>query len=434
MANKHIPADQRDFQSHKQALTDYFSEWRRGRWPSYNPNERRAQIANTQHPKPGSFKGLVDPFLSNPHLRFRRTHRRVVQRPRPEDLNGQQLETYNRAQRAASALSDRFRPARFTYEGIVGYGGFGVAVRFSMTDGRGVRRSIVVKTDLQRSESSVKGEREYTILMAGAEHVVQRILVSAMPIDDKRTRLRRIFSSILRRVILSVEKMVTAVTNIIAHDPTPRGGTASLARSRAAGRVPGHDPDPFPPRSRLESWWTADSSTLEARRLLDRRQNILILEWCKHGDLGQWINKMAELRDTEGFSEKIMWLILECLWKGSVALAYPRAFSPWPLNPRIQQAPLKSESIKETPPDDPVVHFDLDASNGAYRIHIILPCVSVADPTTTTVFVGDFGDHYDVPIAKVGLCIHRSVMPRINKRANATADRRFRSSYAAAGG
>lgn len=400
MAHNDNTAQQTSFQIRKQTLTDYFLEWRRGRWLSYNPSERQTQISRTRHPKPGAFKGLVDYFLADPNFRIRRTLRRVVPRPRPIDLQGQQLDTYNQAQNAADRLAERFKPTGITYEGIVGYGGFGVAVRFAMTDAAGDKRSIVVKTDLRLLDSMIKRERDFMILMAGAEHVVQRIVMAAMPIADNQIGIHKILTHISRRIILLLDNLLMAITKRFTRNKQPRGAAVPPALRHAVARNRDFDPDQIASRSRIQSWWPTNS-TLEARRLLDLRENVLILEWCKHGDLGQWINKMAERRATERFSEKVLWLILECLWKGSIGLAYPRAFSPFPINPQLQQAPLMSEAVRQVPPDNPMVHFDLDPSNG--MLMNVSSCSIVPLAKLVTVFVGDFGEDYNVPIAKVGL-------------------------------
>lgn len=109
---------------------------------------------------------------------------------------------------------------------------------------------------------------------------------------------------------------------------------------------------------------------------------------------------MAERRATEAFSEKVLWLILECLWKGSIGLAYPRAFSPGAINPQLQQAPLTSETIRRVPRDNPVVRFDLDPHNGMLMnmsSHLI-----VIFANFTAVLVRDSGEDQNVPNAKVG--------------------------------
>lgn len=258
MSNISNPAQQRTLQIRKQKRTDYFSEWRRGRWLSYNPDERQTQISRTRHPKPGVFKGLVDHFLSNPKLRIRRTLRRVVPRPCPIDLIGQQLETYNQAQKASNRLVERFKPIGFTYEGIVGYGGFGVAVRFSMTDGAGEKRLIVVRTDLRILDSSIKRERDFMILMARAEHVVQRVLMAAMPIAESRMGTHRIPTHMAGRIVVLLDNLLMALTNNFTRDRQPRGAAASPAFRRAAARNRKFKPDSSATRSRIQGWWPTD--------------------------------------------------------------------------------------------------------------------------------------------------------------------------------
>lgn len=77
-----------------------------------------------------------------------------------------------------------------------------------------------------------------------------------------------------------------------------------------------------------------------------------------------------------------------------------RAFSPGTINPQLQQAPLTSETMRRVPPDNPIVHFDLDPGNGV--LVIVSSHLIVIFANFTAVF-GDLGEDQNVPNAEVGL-------------------------------
>ncbi|KAK2605679.1 hypothetical protein N8I77_008501 [Diaporthe amygdali] len=120
------------------------------------------------------------------------------------------------------------------------------------------------------------------------------------------------------------------------------------------------------------------------RQRLDQRQDIIAMEFLKFGDLGTWIGKMVRLNSTQPrqlFSEKVAWIIFECLWHGCVALAHPKGFYQGK-DPLTSQIPIMTESSRSSAVDDgnPMVHFDLDPQN---------------------IFVGDFVSDHDLwPLTK----------------------------------
>lgn len=121
-----------------------------------------------------------------------------------------------------------------------------------------------------------------------------------------------------------------------------------------------------------------DGSIRQNRIELDRREDIISMEYLKFGDLGKWIGKMSEQNNYDSdseFSERVAWIIFECLWRGCVALSYPTGFYQGQ-DPMDTQIPQMTESIEESAvgPDDPLVHFDLDPQNSMTPFPCCFPC------------------------------------------------------------
>ncbi|KAI7788085.1 hypothetical protein LA080_013392 [Diaporthe eres] len=108
------------------------------------------------------------------------------------------------------------------------------------------------------------------------------------------------------------------------------------------------------------------------------------MEFLKFGDLGKWIGKMTGQNNMDPnsmFSERVAWIVFECLWRGCVALAYPTGFYQGK-DPMTTQIPQVNEAPETSSVGggDPLVHFDLDP-----------------------LFVGDFAaDHGLWPVTKIG--------------------------------
>lgn len=100
-----------------------------------------------------------------------------------------------------------------------------------------------------------------------------------------------------------------------------------------------------------------------ARRRLDNRRDAIIMEYMPHGNLHSLIAKLRENKDR--LSDRMLWLIFECLFKACIAMAYPGRFytrgeDPWDgfMIPQDETPPNEVEL-----PEAPLVHFDIDPSN-----------------------------------------------------------------------
>lgn len=107
-----------------------------------------------------------------------------------------------------------------------------------------------------------------------------------------------------------------------------------------------------------------DGAIRQNRIELDAREDIISMEFLKFGDLGKWIGKMTGQNNMDPnsmFSERLAWIVFECLWRGCVALAYPTGFYQWK-DPMTTQIPQVNEAPETSSVGggDPLVHFDLD--------------------------------------------------------------------------
>lgn len=107
-----------------------------------------------------------------------------------------------------------------------------------------------------------------------------------------------------------------------------------------------------------------DGAIRQNRIELDAREDIISMEFLKFGDLGKWIGKMTGQNNMDPdsmFSERVAWIVFECLWRGCVALAYPTGFHQGK-DPMTTQIPQVNESPEKSSVGggDPLVHFDLD--------------------------------------------------------------------------
>lgn len=184
------PRDSRldELQYQKQTYTDYFGQVRSGLGQNYDPERRARIIDNTVHPKYGRWRGLRDPFRGAG--RAPRIHRdRADFPPGLPDSPGLMSPTAQaklaRSYSTTFDLNQDFTPANVSFQKILGYGGFGVAALFTLQDITGRQLRLVLKADLQSDpDDTIRTEKNNMVLMAGAKHVVQRVLLAALPLPQ----------------------------------------------------------------------------------------------------------------------------------------------------------------------------------------------------------------------------------------------------------
>lgn len=407
----------------KRLCTDFFGELRRGFAYGYDPNRRGDIIDNIVHPKHGRWRGMQDPFRSGvrqPQVTRARAMFAAAIPQTPGRLAPRAKQRLQDAYSATFRLNQNFTPAHVTFRKILGYGGFGVAALFGLHDSTGREVTTVVKADLRPGHGpgdTIKTEKKNLVLMSGAKHVVQRTLLIAFPWPDDvpmridyfwaATRfLIKLFIFHLKVITLfmltSLQITIWLVENFMElvlgvrmvaegddpdaadnQDPQPAAAQPDPAQPDDAEQPPAEADPQIGPIPSLQSWnmkklwpdWPKappralgiDGSIRQNRIELDAREDIISMEYLKFGDLGKWIGKMTVENNTEPesvFSERLAWIIFECLWRGCVALAYPTGFYQGN-DPMAVQIPQVTESSETSAvgPEDPMVHFDLDPQN-----------------------------------------------------------------------
>lgn len=115
-----------------------------------------------------------------------------------------------------------------------------------------------------------------------------------------------------------------------------------------------------------------------ARRELDDEEEVIVMEYIPRGDLGSWLERLAQLNAGKQPSqriqppEKVLWSIFRCLWRGCVAMGWPGAQAAASgLDRRRNQIPVQKEHPpasggRANRPTDPLVHFNLNPSKGEF--------------------------------------------------------------------
>lgn len=173
-----------------------------------------------------------------------------------------------------------------------------------------------------------------TQMMSGASHFIQRITLSNLPLPKSRGLLQRCLSGTIDSILSSL-------------------------------RI-------SPPASAPE-----DVDEIQrSRQILDRRNDIIIMEHMRHGSVDDLVRKLRRKGDDARLSNRTLWLIFECLFKGCVAMAFPTSFWTRGRHPLVDTMDEVDESIPDdfvgTGSDDqPLVHFDLDPQNGESLLEYI---------------------------------------------------------------
>lgn len=402
---------QEELDDAKKVTTDYISELRKGLAVDWDVAKRENIIRDIVLPKQGGWRGLQDPHVVNSRPPRVHRHRFRFANNIPSSPGLLPPRAHARLQSAVNTafrLERDFTPAHVTFRKLLGYGGHGVAALFGLHDSTGKETRVVVKADLRPStRSTIITEKKNMILMSGAKHVVQRTLLTQFPWPkdvqhyDYVAALGRV---IIKLVILPVNLiflvllilmriikfLVQALMGLIAIESADGDEGAQDNADRDPADDSAADPrtaQPVQPPGFIASlasctwsklWpdWPAgpeqgalgiDGAIRKNRKELDNRQDIICMEFLRFGDLSKLIAKMTRQNDYDLesiFPEKLAWTIFECLWRGCIALAYPKGFYQGK-NPSTTQIPQMTESSDDAAVDasDPLVHFDLDPQN-----------------------------------------------------------------------
>lgn len=181
--------------------------------------------------------------------------------------------------------------------------------------------------------------------LGGKRHITQRLLLQAMadPVRRRRTIGSKVKSLTLRMsALLSSSSASNPVSNPV---PSRLGAPLSSAELRRVR---------------------------EARRDFDELENVLVMEYSPNGNLAAWLAKfnqltLAQKRYGERPPSVVLWSIFYCLVQGCIGMAYPSPREDAKV-PQTIQKPQRYAILQvaegNTPPPDPLVHFQLDLSNG----------------------------------------------------------------------
>lgn len=106
----------------------------------------------------------------------------------------------------------------------------------------------------------------------------------------------------------------------------------------------------------------------QARADLDFSNEIILMEYMARGSVQDLIEKVA--KNGTRVSDRALWMILKCLFKACVAMAYPLRFVEsgkdlFSTRHAQQEEVVPAEAATQLP-QDPMLHFDLDPQNGQY--------------------------------------------------------------------
>lgn len=103
-----------------------------------------------------------------------------------------------------------------------------------------------------------------------------------------------------------------------------------------------------------------------ARSRIDNANDIVVMEYMARGSVQDLIEGMVA--KGRRMSNRALWLVLECLFKACVALAYPLRFAEEGKDlynaSHVQQEERVPLEAGYQLPKGPIVHFDLDPQNG----------------------------------------------------------------------
>lgn len=174
---------------------------------------------------------------------------------------------------------------------------------------------------------------------------------------------------------LSEKEAANSAPNSPSEHSSNRSSDASASAAATASEPPRQrlralsraTPSGSPPQ---QTWTQKQAIAIQrARRDLDDRRDIIILENMAHGSVADLIEKMVRRR--QRLSNRALWLVFECLFKGCLAMAYPTSFFDQTVNPWTETMPLRDETVPQEfyggrLSDAPLVHFDLDPQNGKF--------------------------------------------------------------------
>ncbi|KAL1860492.1 hypothetical protein VTK73DRAFT_7293 [Phialemonium thermophilum] len=346
------PDAQKDFQRLQRYLTDYFNFWRKGRPQYWNPVVRRQAIELLEVPRPGRWEGFKDPRAAAAGRRGTKRdfgaafvqedmnallHGDLVE----DDANGNprddlwgpppvkiaRVERENgpsglrgAAEEGARRIEEANRVAGLRFEKILGWGGLGIAALFAIREPDGRIFKVVCKTDLRADDerSTLGREKEYHIV----SDPLYRFLSSSL-------RLSGLMGSKGKVLTMPTQRMAGAkhiVQRVVLQPPEDKSrlrhrvpGRISLAEVNLGARY--EDDDGF---LVLDKHAIDDHIQKRHKQVLDKRHDVLFLEFMTGGNLQRCLEKVAQ--QGVRFPDAVLWRIFHCRESGCYSFRYDLFF------------------------------------------------------------------------------------------------------------
>ncbi|KAB5545793.1 kinase-like domain-containing protein [Coniochaeta sp. 2T2.1] len=306
-------AEEEDLLNFQKEMTDYFQLWRQGddQIFDYNPEHRRKQLEELQFPRATPWKGLQG--------RRRGQIYGVAKRRLLPKFDGTAIER-------GKDMNKKLRPTGLKVRKVLGAGGGGIACEVDGKDSDGKVVKLVCKTSFR---IQMEAEKDMHILMAGARHIVQRVVLGGKLELDEEER---------ERIAKNKGKPTRDVTDVELMTPLQQ---------------------------------------------LDARRDMLFIEFMRRGDLERSLAKAATSKTR--FPDYLLWKIFDCLFKGVVAMAVPRGWNNTFKNPMHYNVSQETEELRSFTVPGTLVHFDLDPQNILIGDcdegweHEIVPILKIAD-------------------------------------------------------
>ncbi|KAB5511509.1 kinase-like domain-containing protein [Coniochaeta sp. 2T2.1] len=158
-------------------MTDYFQLWRQGddQIFDYNPEHRKKQLEELHFPRSTPWKGVQG--------RKRGQIYGVTKRRLGPKFDGTAIER-------RKDMNKKLRPTGLKVRKVLGAGGGGIACEVDGKDSDGNVVKLVCKTSFR---SQMEAEKDMHILMAGARHIVQRVVLGGdLELDEvERERIAK---------------------------------------------------------------------------------------------------------------------------------------------------------------------------------------------------------------------------------------------------
>lgn len=196
--------------------------------------------------------------------------------------------------------------------------------------------------------------------MNGASHFIQRVFLQDLPLP---TASRRRKVRLAARKGMATVCAMTRQTGDIIQDFTD-GALLRRQQPRPEIRqVQQSDDDD------VLGYTTQEVEKIQRHRLqLDNARNIIMLENMPRGDIQELINKLVKKKMR--LSNRALWKIFECLFKGCVGMTTPGRFHKHGQDANAHAMMERDETVPDGLHDGtqlpawPMVHFDLDPQNG----------------------------------------------------------------------